>query len=476
MALLIVRTLKTSQDPGIPNLLPKDTNNSANCILPQLGSNVKCFISGDVRVNEQPALASLHTIFMREHNRIATGLGALNNGWSDQIIFDEARKIVGAILQHITYKEYLPEILGSAIMNSNGLNPLATGYFDGYQSSMNPSIKNEFATAAFRFGHSMVHDSLKYRGTSLLFKDVFSNPTTLYDANGGIDSVTKGLLDWQSQKVDERLSQQITRHLFERQPGFGADLAAINIQRGRDHGIPSYLLIKAICNITGNVHSPSIWSSLNDIYNIPDDIDLFPAGVSENPVAGGKVGPTFACIIAKQFEALKKGDRYYYENSGNHAFTPEQLDEIRTTTLSKVICRNTGLTSIPSKAFRVNGYVFHLAALEAVNGSWLTCSGASDLDYNKWKCGWSNWESWTQCVSFIRFRLRTCTRSKPCAANVCTGKAYQVEICESFTRVNIPRIQANILSFESILSQQQSINGTVILSIARNVLQNLVRQ
>ncbi|KAK3609594.1 hypothetical protein CHS0354_038592 [Potamilus streckersoni] len=278
-------------------------------------------IIGDVRVNQHPALASLHTIFMREHNRIATGLGALKNSWSDQIIFDEARKIVGAILQHITYNEYLPEILGSVIMNSNGLNPLSAGYFNGYQSNTNPSIMNEFVTAAFRFGHSMIRDSLNYHGTSLLFKDVFINPVTLYDTNGGIDSITKGLVDSQSQKVDNLITQQVTRHLFERQPGFGADLAAINIQRGRDHGIPFYLLIKKACNVTGNVHNPSIWASLKAIYHIPDDIDLFPAGVSETPVAGGKIGPTFACIIAKQFEALKKGDRYYYENSGSQAFT-----------------------------------------------------------------------------------------------------------------------------------------------------------
>ncbi|KAK3605224.1 hypothetical protein CHS0354_038659 [Potamilus streckersoni] len=173
--------LKTGQDPRIPYLLPKDTNNVANCILSQSIFNVKCFLAGDVRVNEQPALASLHTIFMKEHNRIATGLGALNNGWSDQILFDEDRKIVGAILQHITYKEYLSEILRSAIMNSNDLNPHASGYFNDYETSMNPSIRNEFATVAFRFGNSMVHDSLKYGGTCIWFKDVFSNYIIRYE-------------------------------------------------------------------------------------------------------------------------------------------------------------------------------------------------------------------------------------------------------------------------------------------------------
>ncbi|KAK3609595.1 hypothetical protein CHS0354_038593 [Potamilus streckersoni] len=139
----------------------------------------------------------------------------------------------------------------------------------------------------------------------------------------------------------------------------------------------------------------------------------------------------------------------------------EQLDEIRTTTLSKVICRNTGLTSIPSKAFRING------------NPTLSCSGVSDIDYNKWKCGWSIWESWTQCVNFLRFRLRTCRRHKPCAANICTGNAFQVEACGFLTRANIPRIRFNIRSFELLLSQQQNINGTVNLSDAQNALRNL---
>ncbi|KAL3886199.1 hypothetical protein ACJMK2_026208 [Sinanodonta woodiana] len=457
-------TLKTGLDPDIPNMLPKDTNNSANCILPQLISNVQCFMAGDVRVNEQPALASLHTIFMREHNRIATGLSALNNSWSDQVLFEEARKIIGAILQHITYNEYLPEILGSAIMYSYDLYPRSYGNIHGYQSNTNPSIRNEFATAAFRFGHSMVHDSLKYRGSSLLFKDLFNNPTTLYHANGGIDGIIKGLLDWQSQKVDERLSQQITRNLFERQSGFGADLAAINIQRGRDHGIPSYLSMKAFCNVSDNVHSPSVWSSLKGIYNVSEDIELFPAGVSEQPVTGGKVGPTFACIIAKQFEALKKGDRYYYEYFGNQAFTPKQLDEIRKTTLSKVICRNTGLHTIPSKAFRID------------NSPYLRCSSVSDIDYNHWKCGWLEWELWRPCVNFIRFRIRTCSGPRPCATHVCTGNSFHVEMCDSHAGVDILRIRTNIRIFESMLKQEEKINGTVDLSTAQDLFKDVIRQ
>ncbi|KAL3886206.1 hypothetical protein ACJMK2_026215 [Sinanodonta woodiana] len=459
--------LQTGADPNIPNLLPKDLNNNANCHLPSANSNVKCFLAGDVRANQQPALISLHTIFMREHNRIAEGLSALNNGWSDQILFDEARKIVGAILQHITYKEFLQAILGDTIMISYGLKPSTSGYFNGYASSVNPAIKNEFSTAAFRFGHSMVHDSLKYSGTSHLFKDVFLKPDLVYDLSGGVDTITKGLTDSYSQKVDERLSHQLTRHLFEQQPGFGGDLAAINIQRGRDHGIPFYMLLKTICNVDDNVHSPTVWNALNALYQTEFDIDLFSGGVSENSVAGGKVGPTFACIIAKQFQALKKGDRYFYENSGNQAFSPAQLDEIRKTTLSKVICRNTGITSIPSNSFVKD---------TGPSNPMMSCNGVSDIDYNQWKCGWSNWGPWTICVNSIRFRLRTCRQQKPCDANVCIGNAFQVQMCRTFIDADTSKIEALIQRFESVLAGQHKNDGVVDINTAQKALQKLSSQ
>jgi len=72
----------------------------------------------------------------------------------------------------------------------------------------------------------------------------------------------------------------------------------------------------------------------------PEDIDLFTGGVSEIPLPGAKVGPTFACLLARQFRALKRGDRFFYENAGQLSFTPDQLADIRSVTLAAVICRN----------------------------------------------------------------------------------------------------------------------------------------
>lgn len=74
--------------------------------------NGKCFKSGDSRVNVHPYMTTLHLLWHREHNRIAEELLKLNPQWNDETIFQEARRIVVAELQHITYDDYLPIILG----------------------------------------------------------------------------------------------------------------------------------------------------------------------------------------------------------------------------------------------------------------------------------------------------------------------------------------------------------------------------
>ena len=70
------------------------------------------FYSGDVRANEQLNLLAMHTIWMREHNRIASFISKLNRHWDDEKVYQEARRIVVAEYQHIVYKEWLPIVLG----------------------------------------------------------------------------------------------------------------------------------------------------------------------------------------------------------------------------------------------------------------------------------------------------------------------------------------------------------------------------
>ena len=115
--------------------------------------------SGDVRVNEQLNLIVMHTVWMREHNRVARSLSRLNPGWSDETTFQEAKRIVVAEYQHIVYNEWLPVILGAEYMTSFGLWPLSKGFSSKYMDTFDPRVTNEFATAAFRFGHSLIPNS-----------------------------------------------------------------------------------------------------------------------------------------------------------------------------------------------------------------------------------------------------------------------------------------------------------------------------
>jgi hypothetical protein len=97
----------------------------------------------------------MQTLFNREHNRIAVQLAKLNPSWNDETVYQETRRIVIAQLQHIVYNEFLPLISGDT-----SLAPLKTNsYYTGYDSTINPSLYNEFTTAAFRFGHSLIRQA-----------------------------------------------------------------------------------------------------------------------------------------------------------------------------------------------------------------------------------------------------------------------------------------------------------------------------
>lgn len=110
--------------------------------------------TGDGRTNQIISLITLHIIFAREHNRIADELAQLNPAASDEWLYQEARRIVIAELQHITYNEYLPAIIGLQQMKRFNLIPRHQGYASDYNVDVNPAITNEFSGAAFRMGHS----------------------------------------------------------------------------------------------------------------------------------------------------------------------------------------------------------------------------------------------------------------------------------------------------------------------------------
>lgn len=119
----------------------------------------QCIRPGDSRSGEQPGLLAMHHTWVLEHNHIAAELAEMNLHWSDEKIYQETRRIVGAMIQHITYREFLPLVLGREVCRLFDLELRPTGYYNNYDSRVNPTVSNGFAAAAFRFGHSLIQDT-----------------------------------------------------------------------------------------------------------------------------------------------------------------------------------------------------------------------------------------------------------------------------------------------------------------------------
>jgi len=335
------------------------------------------FVAGDLRVNEQPALTVQHNVWVREHNRVAEVLRAASPTWDDERVFQETRRVVVAQWQHIVYNEWLPILLGVTYMRTFNLQPSTSGYSLDYDPLFDPRINNEFATAAFRFGHTMVtpnipgRDSNGRNNTRLDLRNVFDNSVFLQE-RGFIEDTVRGMTQDIAPALDSSFVDDLINHLFEEseEANGGLDLTALNIQRGREHGIPGYNEYRDQCASKRsrfgkardfNDLSSGGWISQSDIQNLKAvysdiaDIDLFVGGIIEKTHNDGLVGPTFKCIIGDQFTRLRRGDRFFYEHgfdSRTH-FTPTQLDEIRKTSMARVMCDNTDIRKAQPLMFRV---------------------------------------------------------------------------------------------------------------------------
>ncbi|KAF3422145.1 hypothetical protein E2986_01880 [Frieseomelitta varia] len=342
---------------GLQDLLPLKLDiPDEGCTRPN--RSMYCFEAGEIRVNEQLVLTCMHTLMAREHNRIAKTLIQINPHWDDETLYQEARRIVIAEIQHITYNEFLPILLGKDVMEKFGLLLEKNGYWDGYDENVNPSVIDAFAAAAFRFGHSLLPTAVERWSKAHKFiaskrlSDLIRRPFDLYRA-GVFDEYIMGLMNQVAQAMDDSITQEVTNHLFKKAGAkFGLDLVSFNMQRGREFGIPSYMEYRKYCglpwadsfdDLQGSMPNETI-RRYSSIFEHPADVDLWSGGVSERPLPGSMLGPTFACIIATQFSYSRRGDRFWYELPNQpSSFTIDQLNEIRKVKLARVICDNTDL-------------------------------------------------------------------------------------------------------------------------------------
>ncbi|XP_065940290.1 peroxidase-like protein [Magallana gigas] len=245
---------------------------------------ISFFIKGDHRQSETPTLTVPDITWLRRHNLIADALRNATGIKNDEILFQETKRIVIAELQHVTYNEFLPAVLDDKTMKAFNLRSRRSGHVDNYNPFIDPRTINAFGVAAYRMGHSL-------RMARLMSKEPKS-------------------------RSDRFLVNGIRNRLFENFNFMGPsvettslDLGALNVQRGREHGIPSYNAYRQFCGLPrANFFTVTRGGH-------PDDIDLFAGGMSETPLPGSILGPTFQCLIAYQFSLYKHGDRFWYERT-----------------------------------------------------------------------------------------------------------------------------------------------------------------
>ena len=263
----------------------------------------------------------------------------INTHWDDERLFQETRKIIIALTQHITFNEFLPRILGENFMGLYNLELEKEDYFYDYDSQCQVNILNEFATSAFRFGHSLIPDQFKLRGGSLasLVNDDLENIQLRRHINNPdllmspmfADELVMGMVELPMAKYDRFIVNEVRNHLMENSglEHSGIDLAAVNIQRGRDHGLRSFVDYESYCSkdilqrLNTNQADSSSQSSytkirdwqdlqirnfddetvekLKEVYKNVEDIDFFTGGLSEKSLPDGLVGNNHLFLVCQ---------------------------------------------------------------------------------------------------------------------------------------------------------------------------------
>lgn len=329
-------------------LLPYNVDGLANAG----GVSPAMFLAGDVRANEQVGLTAMHTLFVREHNRLVDEIILDNPSVSGEQAYQQARMLVGAQMQAITYREFLPLLLGE-----NALLP-----YRGYQPFTDARIANSFSTAAYRFGHSLLSTQLlrldenmeEIEAGNLPLRSAFFSPSAIEET--GIDPILRGLASQVCQELDPYEVDDIRNFLFGQPGSDGFDLVSLNIQRGRDHGLPGYnqarveLGLEPASTFSDVTSDVQLQQRLASVYASVDEIDLWVGGLAEDHLEGVMVGELLRAVFVHQFSVLRDGDRFWYQNQ----LSQPQIDELHRTTLADIIRRNTDIEQeLPNNVFRV---------------------------------------------------------------------------------------------------------------------------
>ena len=257
------------------------------------------FVAGDGRVNENIGLTAIHQVFHSEHNRLVTYMEdlltelnldlnewQLSPGvWNGERIFQAARFVTEMEYQHIVFEDFARKI-------QPGINPF--NVFTQADSGINPAIMAEFAHATYRFGHSMLTDTVDRRNNagadiSVPLLDAFLNPPAYNSSAAGPltpDQAAGAIAMGMTEQVGAELDEFVTDTLRNNVLGLPLDLATLNIARGRETGVPS------LNNFRGQLYEQTNESSLKPYtswvdYGLamkhPDSVVNFMAAYGTHP-------------------------------------------------------------------------------------------------------------------------------------------------------------------------------------------------
>ncbi|MEM8849766.1 MAG: peroxidase family protein, partial [Pseudomonadota bacterium] len=317
------------------------------------------FLAGDVRANENPNLLTLHTLFVREHNYWAERLAEAHPDWTDDQLFSGAREIVEYQIQKITYEEWLPLLVGGATPAD-----IDTVVHD---SEADGQIALEFSTAAFRFGHTLVASQLERveddgtvseAGHQALM-DAFFDPSGVRE--GGLDDYLRGMAQQSAQDLDTKVVDALNFFLATPDGVSGFSLPALNLLRSADHGMDSYLNVRA--QLLGDVDpaalDPSDFSiitadtdlqaELASVYGTVHDVDLWVGGLAEDQVEGTMLGPLFGHIVSDQFVRTATADETF--ETLDPALGLQIIADARASELKDIILRNTNIDHLQDNPF-----------------------------------------------------------------------------------------------------------------------------
>ncbi|WP_192985252.1 peroxidase family protein [Pseudomonas sp. EggHat1] len=403
------------------------------------------FMAGDGRVNENIGLTAVHHVFHAEHNRLVehtkdVALQAAADGdiaflnqwllqpvgaipadlstlvWNGERLFQAAKFGTEMQYQHLVFEEFARKV-----------QPLVDEFLipNGYDATINPAIMAEFAHTVYRFGHSMLTETVDrfdpsfQNDSSMGLIEAFLNPLA-FDDNGTLSpeeaagAIVRGLTRQLGNEIDEFVTGALRSNLL----GLPLDLAAINIARGRDTGVPSLnearaeffamtgdsqlrpytswldfaLHLKhpeslinfiaaygAHASITGVTSLAAKRAAAMDIVlgggaisddarmaflNGPaastgvNDIDFWIGGLAEQIMPfGGMLGSSFNFVFETQMEALQNGDRFYYlaRLDGLNFLT-----EMEDNSFAKLVMRHTDAVHLPADIFSRPGLILEV--------------------------------------------------------------------------------------------------------------------